>query len=192
VDKPLDMRMDKNQKFSAKDVVNFYNERELNDILFTYGEEKFAKNITKNILEARKIKPIETTGELVSIIEKSIPKKFQQNGHPAKKTFQAIRIEVNKELDNLKETVIAMAKRLKEKGRLVILTFHSLEDRAVKQAFKELEIDCICDKSLPVCICGKKREGTIITRHPIVASDEELSINSRSKSAKLRIFEKSI
>jgi 16S rRNA (cytosine1402-N4)-methyltransferase len=186
----LDMRMDRNNPLTARTIVNEYSERELKRILSEYGEERFTNQIVKNIIEKRKQKPIETTGELIEIIEKSIPKKFQQDGHPAKRTFQAIRIEVNGELEGLYQTVIDMTRALKKGGRIVILTFHSLEDRIVKKAFKELEIDCICDKSLPVCVCGKKKEIEIITKHPITASSEELEINSRSKSAKLRIAEK--
>jgi 16S rRNA (cytosine1402-N4)-methyltransferase len=186
----LDMRMDRNNPLTARTIVNEYSERELKRILSEYGEERFTNQIVKNIIEKRKQKPIETTGELIEIIEKSIPKKFQQDGHPAKRTFQAIRIEVNGELDGLYQTVIDMSRALKKGGRIVILTFHSLEDRIVKKAFKELETDCICDKSLPVCICGKKKEVEIVTRHPITATEEELKLNSRSKSAKLRIAEK--
>lgn len=186
----LDMRMDKSNPLTAEVVVNEYGERELKKILFDYGEERFTNQIVSNIIKYRKEKRIKTTGELIDIIVKSIPKKFQQDGHPAKRTFQAIRIEVNGELDGLYETVLYMARSLKKGGRIAILTFHSLEDRIVKKAFKELECDCICDKSLPVCVCGKKKEVEIITKHPIVASEEELKINGRSKSAKLRVAEK--
>lgn len=186
----LDMRMDKSNPLTAEVVVNEYDERELKKILFDYGEERFTNQIVSNIIKYRKEKRIKTTGELIDIIVKSIPKKFQQDGHPAKRTFQAIRIEVNGELEGLYETVLYMARSLKKGGRIAILTFHSLEDRIVKKAFKELECDCICDKSLPVCVCGKKKEVEIITKHPIVASEEELKINGRSKSAKLRVAEK--
>lgn len=186
----LDMRMSADNPLTAERVVNEYSERDLKRILSEYGEERFASTIASNIVKARAIKPIETTGELIDIIEKSIPKKFQHDGHPAKRTFQAIRIEVNGELDGLYETVLAMARSLVKGGRIAILTFHSLEDRIVKQAFKELECDCICDKSLPVCVCGKRKEVEIITRHPITASENELEINGRAKSAKLRIAEK--
>ena len=186
----LDMRMDTSNPLTAERVVNDYGEKELRRILSEYGEERFASQIASRIVSERKIKPIETTGELISIIEKSIPKKFQNDGHPAKRTFQAIRIEVNGELDGLYETVLSMARSLKKGGRIVILTFHSLEDRIVKKAFKELECDCICDKSLPVCVCGKKKEVEIITKHPIVAGETELKENGRAKSAKLRIAEK--
>ena len=186
----LDMRMNKDNPLSAEVVVNEYDEKRLKRILSEYGEERFSPVIAKNIVLARKNKRIETVGELIEIIEKSIPKKFQNDGHPAKRTFQAIRIEVNGELDGLYETVISMARALKKGGRIAILTFHSLEDRIVKNAFRELEIDCICDKSLPVCVCGKKQEIKIITRHPLVAGEEELKVNSRAKSAKLRVAEK--
>ena len=160
-DVKLDMRMNKDNPLSAEKVVNEYSERELKKILTEYGEERFAFQIANNIVSARKNKRIETTGELIEIIEKSIPKKFKQDGHPAKRTFQAIRIEVNGELDGLYETVLAMARSLKKGGRIAILTFHSLEDRIVKNAFKELECDCVCDKSLPVCVCGKRKEVNI-------------------------------
>jgi len=186
----LDMRMDPNSPFSAETVVNTYSEQDLKRILTTYGEERFASAIARNIVAERKKAPITTCGQLVKIIDKSIPEKFKHDGHPAKRTFQAIRIEVNGELSELYETVLTMARSLKKGGRLVILTFHSLEDRIVKQAYKELECDCICDKSLPICVCGKKKEGNIITKHPILATESELSVNSRSKSAKLRIYEK--
>ena len=186
----LDMRMSAENPLTAERVVNEYDERELKRILSEYGEEKFAGIIAKKIIEERKIKRIETTGELIRIIEKSIPKKFQQNGHPAKKTFQAIRIEVNGELDGLYQTVVDMTRALKKGGRIAILTFHSLEDRIVKQAFKELECDCVCDKSIPICVCGKKKEIEIITKHPITATEKELNENSRAKSAKLRVAEK--
>lgn len=186
----LDMRMNKDNPLSAEVVVNEYDEKQLKRILSEYGEERFSPIIAKNIVATRKQKRIETVGELIEIIEKSIPKKFQKDGHPAKRTFQAIRIEVNGELDGLYETVLLMARSLKKGGRIAILTFHSLEDRIVKNAFKELETDCICDKSLPVCVCGKKQEVKLITRHPLVANENELNENSRAKSAKLRVAEK--
>lgn len=189
-DVTLDMRMDRSNPLTAEKVVNEYGEKELKRIISEYGEERFAHAIASSIVSARKTKPIKTTGDLIEIIDKSIPKKFQHDGHPAKRTFQAIRIEVNGELDGLYETVLSMARSLKKGGRIVILTFHSLEDRIVKKAFKELECDCICDKSLPVCVCGKRKEIEIITKHPIVASEKELEFNSRAKSAKLRIAEK--
>ena len=168
----------------------FMNEKELKRILSEYGEERFAGTIASNIVKTRKQKSIETTGDLIEIIERSIPKKFQQDGHPAKRTFQAIRIEVNAELDGLYQTILDMARALKVGGRIAIITFHSLEDRIVKRAFKELECDCICDKSLPVCVCGKKSKGKVITRKPIIPADEEIEENKRSKSSKLRVFER--
>ncbi len=186
----LDMRMDKQSSLSAFEVVNEYDEKELKRILSEYGEERFASSIASNIIKSRKVKSIETTGDLIEIIEKSIPKKFQNDGHPAKRTFQAIRIEVNGELDGLYQTILDMSRSLKVGGRIAIITFHSLEDRIVKRAFKELECDCICDKSLPVCVCGKRKEIEILTKHPITATDNELEFNSRAKSAKLRIAEK--
>lgn len=186
----LDMRMNQSQKLSAYEVVNEYDEKELKRILFEYGEERFTNKIVAEIIAQRKKAPIETTGQLVNIIEKSIPAKFKTDGHPAKRTFQAIRIEVNGELDGLYETVLDMARSLKKGGRIAILTFHSLEDRIVKQAFKYLECDCICDKSLPVCVCDKKQEIKILTTKPITATVEELNYNPRAKSAKLRIAEK--
>ena len=186
----LDMRMDKSNGLSAFEVVNEYDEKELKRILSEYGEERFAGTIASNIVKSRKLKSIETTGDLIEIIQKSIPKKFQQDGHPAKRTFQAIRIEVNGELDGLYQAILDMVGSLKVGGRIAIITFHSLEDRIVKRAFKELECDCICDKSLPVCVCGKRKEIEILTKHPITASEEELNYNSRAKSAKLRIAQK--
>ncbi len=189
-DESLDMRMDRSSTLTAKRILNEYSEHQLKSILSEYGEERFAFQIAKNIVSQRKVKPIEKIGELNKIIENSIPKKFQQDGHPSKRTFQALRIEVNAELTGLYETVISLTRALKKGGRIAILTFHSLEDRIVKRAFKELETDCICDKSLPVCVCGKKKEIEIITKHPITATEQELAINSRSKSAKLRVAEK--
>lgn len=189
-DESLDMRMDRSSTLTAKQILNEYSEHQLKSILSEYGEERFAFQIAKNIVSQRKVKPIEKIGELNKIIENSIPKKFQQDGHPSKRTFQALRIEVNAELTGLYETVISLTRALKKGGRIAILTFHSLEDRIVKRAFKELETDCICDKSLPVCVCGKKKEIEIITKHPITATEQELAINSRSKSAKLRVAEK--
>lgn len=189
-DVELDMRMDNTNPLTAERIVNEYSIQQLKTIFSEYGEERFSFQIASNIVKQRAKGPIKTTGQLIEIIENSIPKKFQQDGHPAKRTFQALRIEVNGELDGLYETVIEMARGLKPGGRIAILTFHSLEDRIVKRAFKELECDCICDKSLPVCVCGKKKEIEIITKHPIVASESELEQNSRSKSAKLRIAQK--
>lgn len=189
-DEKLDMRMDESSAFSAETVINEYSEQDLKRIISEYGEERFAANIAKNIAIERKRERITTVGRLNEIIEKSIPAKFKKDGHPSKRTFQAIRIEVNGELDGLYETVIEMTRGLKKGGRIAILTFHSLEDRIVKQAFRELETDCICDKSLPICVCGKKREAIIITKHPITASEEELNDNKRAKSAKLRVAER--
>ncbi len=186
----LDMRMDKTQELSAKDVINKYEEEKLAKIFFEYGEEKFSKQIAKNICIYRKTKQIETTEELTKIIEDTIPKKFQNDGHPAKRVFQAIRIEVNDEIRPLYNTVIESAKCLKNEGRLCIITFHSLEDRAVKNAYLELQGKCICPPGLPYCACGYKSFGKIINKKPIIASKEEQEENSRSKSAKLRVFEK--
>lgn len=191
-DEILDMRMDESSAFSALDVVNGYSENELKRIISDYGEERFAFSIAKNIVSERKKKEIKTVGDLTEIIEKSIPKKFQVGGHPAKKTFQAIRIEVNGELEGLADTVYDMARGLKKGGRIAIITFHSLEDRIVKRVFKDLETDCVCDKSLPVCVCGRKKEIEIITPHPVTATEEELKENPRAKSAKLRIAERII
>ena len=187
-DNKLDMRMDRNQKLSAYDVVNKYDEQRLADIIYKYGEEKYARKIAKSICILRKNKPIETTKELVEIIEKNLPK--TKEGHPAKKTFQAIRIEVNNEIEPLYNTVKESVECLKEGGRLCIITFHSLEDRAVKEAYIDSQGKCTCPKDLPYCICGCKSLGKIITKKPIEASIEEKETNPRSKSAKLRIFEK--
>mgnify|MGYP001625226526 FL=1 len=189
-DAKLDMRMDKTQKLTAEDVVNEYTEEKLADIIYKYGEEKFSRVIAKNICNQRKIKRIETTGELVEIIKNSIPKSKQNDGHPAKRTFQAIRIEVNNELEPLYNTTLESIKLLKEHGRLAIITFHSLEDRSVKEAFIEAEGRCTCPKDLPYCVCGYKSYGKIITKKPILPSKEEQEENARSKSAKLRIFER--
>ena len=186
----LDMRMDKTQELTAKDVVNNYTEEKLSKIIEEYGEEKFAKNIARNIVKDRQISPIETTMQLVDIIRKSIPISKQKDGHPAKRTFQAIRIEVNNEIEPLKETIRNCIECLKPEGRLCVITFHSLEDRAVKQAYSDAEGKCTCPKDLPYCVCGYHSEGKIINKKPIVASKEEQEENSRSKSAKLRIFEK--
>ena len=186
----LDMRMDKSQKLTAKEVVNKYKEEDLANVIYEYGEERFSRQIAKNICRYRKEKEIKTTKELVDIIEKSIPKKFQNDGHPAKRTFQAIRIEVNNEIKPLYSTVLNSIDCLKPGGRLVIITFHSLEDRAVKNAYIEAKGKCTCPKDLPYCVCGAKSLGEIITKKPIIATDKEIEENSRSKSAKLRIFEK--
>ena len=184
----LDMRMDKSQKLSAYEVVNRYKEEKLADLIYKYGEERYSRRIAKNICIARKNKPIETTKELADIIEKSVP--FSKDGHPAKRTFQAIRIEVNNEIEPLYNTVLDCINLLKNGGRLCIITFHSLEDRAVKEAYKDAEGKCTCPKDLPYCVCGARTLGKIINKKPIEASKEELEINSRAKSAKLRIFEK--
>ena len=189
-DETLDMRMDRSNPLSAKVIVNTYKEEQLKNIFSLYGEERFSQAIARNIVKERQNKEIRTVGELNQIIEKSIPAKFKKDGHPSKRTYQALRIEVNGELEGLYETILDMARGLKRGGRLAVITFHSLEDRIVKRAFKELETDCICDKSLPVCVCGKKKEINIITKHPMLPSEEEIKNNSRSKSAKLRIAEK--
>ncbi len=184
----LDMRMDKTQKLTAKEIVNTYSEEELANIIYEYGEERFSRKIAKNICEYRKQKEIETTKQLVEIIEKSIPK--SKDGHPAKRTFQAIRIEVNNEIKPLFNTVKNSIDCLNDKGRLCIITFHSLEDRAVKNAYIEAQGKCTCPKDLPYCVCGAKSFGKIMNKKPIIATEEEQEENSRSKSAKLRIFEK--
>lgn len=189
-DTELDMRFDVTREPSAKTVVNTYTEEQLRSIISDYGEERFADRIAKEIVKRRQIEEIRTTGDLVSVITDTIPKKYQGEGHPAKRTFQAIRIEVNGELDGLKEALYTMIRSLKPHGRIAVITFHSLEDRIVKQCFKDLETDCICDRRLPVCVCGKKKEIEVITKKPIVASDEEIAFNPRAKSAKLRIAEK--
>lgn len=189
-DAPLDMRMDPNGELSAEDVVNGYSEQALYEIIRDYGEERFAKNIARNIVEERAKERITSSKQLSVLVEKSIPAKFRKNGPVARKTFQAIRIEVNGELDKLEETVRGLCRKLKKGGRICILTFHSLEDRIVKNVFRELETDCVCDKSLPVCVCGKKKEIEILTKKPIMASEEEKLKNSRSACAKLRIAEK--
>ena len=190
-DAPLDMRMDKSLEISAKDIVNTYSEDEITEIIKEYGEEKWASRISKFIVQERKNKKIETTFELVEIIKNAIPAGARRNGpHPAKRTFQALRIEVNKELDVLKNSIDKFVHRLNPGGRIAIITFHSLEDRIVKNSFKYLEKDCICSPTSPICTCNKKREIKIITRKPITASEEELKENNRSHSAKLRIAEK--
>ena len=186
----LDMRMDKTQELTAKKVVNEYSEEELSNIIYEYGEERFSRKIAYNICKRRKEKTIETTKELVEIIEESIPKSKQNDGHPAKRTFQAIRIEVNNEIKPLYNTILNCIKCLNTKGRLCVITFHSLEDRAVKKAMLDAKGKCTCPPDLPYCVCGAKSEGKIITKKPIIASKEEQEENSRSKSAKLRIFEK--
>ena len=190
-DAPLDMRMDTRQELTAADVVNTYSENELFKIIKDYGEDKFAKNIAKHIVLARKEKPLETTKELSEVIKRAIPMKVQaKGGHPAKKTFQAIRIEVNQELTVLKESIDKMIDLLKPNGRICIITFHSLEDRIVKTKFRENENPCTCPPNFPVCVCGKKSKGKVITRKPIIPSEDEIEENKRAKSSKLRIIER--
>lgn len=186
----LDMRMDKSQRLTAMEVVNNYKEEHLADIIYEYGEERFSRNIARNICIERRKKKIETTDELVKIIEKSIPRLNPKEGHPAKRTFQAIRIEVNNEIKPLEDTIKNSIDVLKSGGRLCVITFHSLEDRAVKQAMNRAKGMCTCPKDIPYCVCGAKKLGIVITRKPIIASEEEQKENSRSKSAKLRIFER--
>ncbi len=189
-DAPLDMRMDNRQLLTAREIINDCSETELFHIIRDYGEEQFAKNIAKHIVAARKDKPVETTGELCDIIKASIPAKLRMNGHPAKKTFQAIRIACNHELDVLQDSLDEMISFLKPGGRISIITFHSLEDRIVKTAFRRNENPCTCPPDFPVCVCGNVSKGRQISRKPILPSDEELEKNKRSKSAKLRIFER--
>mgnify|MGYP002512728563 CR=1 FL=1 len=190
-DAPLDMRMDNRQSLTAKDIVNNYSEMELFRIIRDYGEDRFAKNIAKHIVKERQIKPIETTGELNEIISKAIPQKVKATGgHPSKRTYQAIRIELNHELDVLRDNLDDMIDMLNDDGRICIITFHSLEDRIVKSNFKKNENPCTCPSNFPVCVCGNKSKGKVITRKPILPSDEELKSNKRSRSAKLRVFEK--
>ena len=191
VDAPLDMRMDQRQALTAKDIVNKYDEYELYRIIRDYGEDKFAKNIAKHIVAARENKPIETTFELSEVIKAAIPMKCRiATGHPAKKTFQAIRIELNNELGVLNDSVDGMIDRLNGGGRICIITFHSLEDRIVKTRFKNNEHPCTCPPDFPVCVCGNKSKGRVVTKKPIVPSDEELEENKRAKSSKLRVFER--
>lgn len=186
----LDMRMDKTQELTAEIVVNQYTEQDLANLIYEYGEERFSRQIARNICREREEHPIKTTKELVEIIERSIPKAKQKDGHPAKRTFQAIRIEVNNEIKPLYETIKTSIECLKEGGRLCVITFHSLEDRAVKNAYLEAKGKCTCPSDLPYCVCGAKSLGEVITRKPMIATKEELEENSRSKSAKLRIFER--
>ena len=189
-DAPLDMRMDQRSEMTARDIVNDYSEMDLYRVIRDYGEDKFAKNIARHIVRERAKRPIETTGELTEVIRHAIPMKFQKKtGHPAKRTFQAIRIELNRELDVLRDSLDDMIDMLNPGGRLCIITFHSLEDRIVKSAFKKNENPCTCPSDFPVCVCGKVSKGRVITRKPILPSEEEMEVNSRSKSAKLRIFE---
>lgn len=190
---PLDMRMDTRNDITAKDIVNNYSEHDLYRIIRDYGEDKFAKNIAKHIVRVRGEKPIETTDELTEAIKAAIPMKIRMNtGHPAKKTFQAIRIELNKELEVLSKSLDDMIEMLNDKGRLCIITFHSLEDRIVKSSFRKNEDPCTCPPNFPVCVCGNRSQGTVITRKPIAPSDEEVLNNKRSKSSKLRVFEKKV
>ena len=189
-DNILDMRMDTSKGITAKDVINTYSEEQLSDILWKYGEEKFSKQIAKNICKVRKEKEITTTKELVEIIEKTIPRAMQKDGHPAKRTFQAIRIEVNNEIEPLYKTIENSIYCLKQHGRLVVITFHSLEDRLVKNAMLDMQGKCTCPKDLPYCICGYKSFGKIINKKPIIATEEEQKRNPRAKSAKVRIFER--
>ena len=189
-DAPLDMRMDRRQSLTAKDIVNDYSESQLYHMIRDYGEEQFAKNIAKHIVQARADKPIETTFELNEIIRAAIPAKMRQNGHPSKQTFQAIRIECNRELEVLRDSLEDFIGLLNPGGRICIITFHSLEDRIVKTTFRQAENPCTCPPEFPVCVCGRKPLGKCVTRKPITPSEQEVSENSRSKSAKLRVFEK--
>ena len=190
-DAPLDMRMDRRQDFTAKDLINNYSEQELFRIIRDYGEDKFARNIAKHIVKEREKKPIETTFELSEIISHAIPMKMRvQGGHPAKKTFQAVRIALNRELEVLEESIEGMIKALKPEGRLCIISFHSLEDRIVKKAFRTAEDPCICPKDFPICTCGRKSLGKVISKKAIIPSDLEMEENPRARSAKLRIFER--
>ena len=189
-DAPLDMRMDNRQEVTAATVVNEYTESELFQVIRKYGEDKFAKNIAKHIVQERQKEPVLTTGRLAEIVDQSIPMKFKkQGGHPAKRTFQAIRIEVNRELTVLEDHISEMIDLLAPGGRFCIITFHSLEDRIVKNAFRTAQDPCTCPPDFPVCVCGKKSKGKVLTRKPVLPSEKELEENSRSKSAKLRVFE---
>ena len=191
VDAKLDMRMDQRQEVTARDIVNDYSEYDLYRIIRDYGEDRFAKNIAKHIVAARQKKPIETTFELNEIIKAAIPMKVRATGgHPSKRTYQAIRIELNRELEVLENSIDMMIDRLNKEGRLCIITFHSLEDRIVKVRYKNNENPCTCPPSFPTCVCGKKSKGKVIARKPIIPSEEELEENSRSKSSKLRVFER--
>ena len=191
MDAPLDMRMDQRQKMTARDIINGYSEAELFRVIRDYGEDRFAKNIAKHIVAEREKKPIETTGQLNEIIRHAIPMKIQKTGgHPSKRTFQAIRIELNHELEVLRDSLDEMIDILHPGGRICVITFHSLEDRIVKSAFRRNENPCTCPSHFPVCVCGKVSKGKVITRKPILPSEEEMESNPRSKSAKLRIFER--
>ncbi len=190
-DVPLDMRMDQRQSKTARDIINEYSEMELFHMIRDYGEDKFAKNIAKHIVMERDKHPIETTGQLIAVIDRAIPAKIRaKSGHPAKKTFQAIRIELNHELEVLNDSLDTMIDLLNEGGRICIITFHSLEDRIVKTIYKRNENPCICPPSFPVCTCGRKPKGKVITRKPVVPQAEEINNNKRSKSSKLRVFER--
>ena len=190
-DAPLDMRMDREESRTAWDIVNTYSEQELFRVIRDYGEDRFAKNIAKHIVKQREEKPVETTGELVKIIQGAIPMKVQKTGgHPAKRTFQAIRIELNRELTVIDEVIDTMIDVLKPGGRLCIITFHSLEDRIVKSRFRTAENPCVCPREFPVCVCGRKSKGHVVTRKPILPSETEMEENPRARSAKLRVFEK--
>ena len=190
-DAPLDMRMDREESRTAWDIVNTYSEQELFRVIRDYGEDRFAKNIAKHIVKQREEKPVETTGELVKIIQGALPMKVQKTGgHPAKRTFQAIRIELNRELTVIDEVIDTMIDVLKPGGRLCIITFHSLEDRIVKSRFRTAENPCICPREFPVCVCGRKSKGHVVTRKPILPSETEMEENPRARSAKLRVFEK--
>lgn len=190
---PLDMRMDNRMEMTARDIVNDYTDEELRRIIRNYGEDKFAGNIAKEIVKSRAVKPIETTGELVDIIRRAYPaKELRKPGHPARKTFQAIRIELNSELKVLEENLRDMVNLLNDGGRICVITFHSLEDRIVKNIFRECENPCICPPDFPMCVCGRKSLGKVISRKPILPSEEELAENKRSQSAKLRVFERRI
>ena len=188
---PLDMRMDQNETMTAKDIVNGYSEAELYRMIRDFGEDRFAKSIARQIVAARADKPIETAGELNAVIRSAIPMKGQKNGgHPSKRTYQAIRIELNRELEILADTLDDMIDLLGENGRICIITFHSLEDRIVKNCFRKNENPCTCPPDFPVCVCGKKSKGKVITRKPVLPGEAELRENSRSKSAKMRVFER--
>ncbi len=192
-DAPLDMRMDQRQARTAKDIVNGYDEAELYRIIRDYGEERFAKNIARGIVNARKQKTLETTGELIHVIKAAIPMKARAvGGHPAKRTFQAIRIELNRELEVLEQSLEDMIDLLSDGGRICVITFHSLEDRIVKNKFRRCENPCTCPRDFPVCVCGRKPKGKVITKKPILPSQEELADNKRAKSSKLRVFEREI
>ncbi len=190
-DAPLDMRMDRRQTLTARDIVNGYSESDLYRVIRDYGEDRFARNIVKHIVRARADKPIETTYELNEIIKAAIPAKMRQNGHPSKQTFQAIRIECNRELDVLRSSLDDFIEMLNPGGRLCVITFHSLEDRIVKTIFRKNENPCICPPDFPVCVCGRVSRGSVITKKAILPSEREMQENSRSKSAKLRVFERS-